>query len=155
MYDDVTLCMSVSGYAPLLISIMDHENSGGQHCHDTLQSRSCRDSTFTCPMVPCPRSDIVKVPDLCIDISGRQVCKVVGFVCLSTWSLLPLYQVSFVVFVSVRTIKRHHHHHTDASRCLAYAVYAVAVEAKRAHRTLSQHQQNDIARAGPDGGRRG
>ena len=152
MYDDVTICMSVSGYAPLLISIMDHENSGGQHCHDTQNSRVCRDSTFTCPTVPCPRSKIVKVPDLCIDVSGRQVCKimglcckvvglcckVVGLFCLFTWPLLPLYLVLF---------------DTDASRRLAHAVYAVAVEAKRAHRTLSQHQQNDIAHRGPDGGR--
>jgi hypothetical protein len=56
-----------TGYAPLLITILDHENFGGQHCNDVTKGRVCRDLTFTCHS----KSAIVPIPDLCIQLNGR------------------------------------------------------------------------------------
>ena len=75
--------LSYTGYAPLLITIMDHENSGGPHCHDLQGGRVCRDMTFTCPAAPCPASDVVSKPDLCIDNRGGA-----GRACME-WLALP------------------------------------------------------------------
>ena len=50
-----------TGYAPLLIQVIDHGNFGGEHCFDTVGNRRCRDTTFTCTISECPVSEVRKL----------------------------------------------------------------------------------------------
>ena len=58
------------GYAPMQVFINDLGNYGQEHCIMS-ETEQCRDYTFTCQTIPCPRSTILPMPDLCVPSTER------------------------------------------------------------------------------------